>query len=666
MCMSLILDYWETVSLTAGCNLYSKNFRFCVLTVKSADQGSRKSPPVTSITPVGPSKSAQIIRRNSSVLSSFFNSTAYMLNSGGGGNRTTNDLIIGGGGGQRTYYNSGIITASNPSGGGGSSGTIITSNNHNMYFRERDRPVVDAETFLSTALPKILIASLIIFLNLLAIITMIRSNRWVSSVGARKGFYILPQSTQGLLHSLFVAYLLLGLLTLYSQVSLSFFILGEFRIFEDQGKECLTVNSVLIALSVAISLHLVSLAVDRTLASYLTYSKYSAIARGTVPLWLLAIWLPSAILGSLPLAGWKTNFSFCIFLHQFNDDYLRFVSGFYFCNLALVPALYIFFLTVLKPGVQDPKILYRWHRKLQAHHRLTFAMILAVNSICWTPFHLYLLTACLSCSFSWLANGFVLEYLYMIALAPSIIIPLMFSIRSSVVDKCASKIARCVTFRDEQKYNHNPLSAYHYSSSSASGTSGSGSRNKSPLFYIDEFSRMAYTKTTPGNPIVHQAVQQQQPKEQTRGKSFFVPKYLPTDQGHQLQQQTDSIPTIVGSVEGTAKKGGGGGGRYIKQGSQRNYNKNSGSVKNGALKNFRAYINKGYRNDRNEAVYAAGSSNSNEEIVRDNRGVGDGTDDTDSQCGFPIPSPPPGQQNAIYSHYYSRLNIDGAGTYGYR
>lgn len=292
--MSLILDYWETVSLTAGCNLYSKNFRFCVLTVKSADQGSRKSPPVTSITPVGASKTAQIIRRNSasssSGLSSFVNSTALLFNGATESiNRTATDLLSAASNGHRNYYyNNGIITATNP--GGGS--TIITSssgiggttgggsNNHNMYFRERDRPVVDAETFLSTALPKILIASLIVFLNLLAIITMIRSNRWVSSVGARKGFYILPQSTQGLLHSLFVAYLLLGLLTLYSQLSLSFFILGEFRIFEDQGKECLTVNSVLIALSVAISLHLVSLAVDRTLASYLTYSKYSSIARG--------------------------------------------------------------------------------------------------------------------------------------------------------------------------------------------------------------------------------------------------------------------------------------------------------------------------------------------------------------------------------------------------
>lgn len=362
---------------------------------------------------------------------------------------------------------------------------------------------------------------------------------------------------------------------------------------------------------------------------------------GTVPLWLLAIWLPSSILGALPLAGWKTNFSFCIFLHQFNDDYLRFVSGFYFCNLALVPLLYIFFLAVLKPAVQDPKILYRWHRKLQAHHRLTFAMILAVNSICWTPFHLYLLTACLSCSFSYMANGFVLEYLYMIALAPSLIIPLMFSIRSSVVDKCASKIARCVTFRDERKYNHNPLSAYHYSSSSGSGTSGSGSRNKSPLFYIDELSR----KTAP----------QPQPEGGIR-PSFFVPKYLPTEHVEQ-PQQTDSYPTLMtseGASTGTKV------GRYVKQSSKK-YKKypaptSGAAVKNGALQNFRAYINRGYRNDRNEAEYGNGS---NDEIVaKGGRGVGDGTD-TDSQCGFPIPSPPPCQHSIYASHYYSRLNIDG-------
>lgn len=346
------------------------------------------------------------------------------------------------------------------------------------------------------------------------------------------------------------------------------------------------------------------------------------------------------------------------------------MSGFYFCNLALIPALYIFFLTVLKPAVQDPKILYRWHRKLQAHHRLTFAMILAVNAICWTPFHLYLLTACLTCQFSYLANGFVLEYLYMIALAPSLIIPLMFSIRSSVVDKCASKIARCVTFaRGEEKYNHNPLSAYHYSSS-ASGTSGSGSRTKSPLFYIDELSRKS---SAPYH--LHQPRQQPTVHIENTGinhkLNFFVPKYLPTNQA-QYENPTGNELTL------TAPKPG----RYVKQSTSKHNKQSSSQAPSssqshpaggsqggmGALKNFRTYINKGYRNDRNEPVYDAAQSgnNSNDELVtKGGRGVGDGTDDTDSQCGFPIPSPPP-SQNAIYaSHYYSRLNIDG-NKYGYR
>lgn len=88
-----------------------------------------------------------------------------------------------------------------------------------MYFRERDPPAVDIDLFLATALPKLLLASLIIFLNGLAILGLARSSRFLSSSrGQTPGLLFLPASTQGLLHSLFVAYLALGLLTFYSQV----------------------------------------------------------------------------------------------------------------------------------------------------------------------------------------------------------------------------------------------------------------------------------------------------------------------------------------------------------------------------------------------------------------------------------------------------------------
>lgn len=121
MVMTLVLDTWETHSLTAGCNLYSKKFKFCALNVRNADQGYRLA-----------KKNIASILTNSSTV--------------------------------------GIIT-SGSSGGG------------NMFFRERDKPLVDADTFLATALPKILMASLIIFLNALAIVTLIRSNRWMTSIG---------------------------------------------------------------------------------------------------------------------------------------------------------------------------------------------------------------------------------------------------------------------------------------------------------------------------------------------------------------------------------------------------------------------------------------------------------------------------------------------------
>ncbi len=192
--MTLNLDFWETLSLNAGCNLYSTKFHLCVLTVRLVHEQqkvaqSRSPYPAGTPNPnnVANSSNAPIIAKES---------------------------------------------------------LLPKESTSTMYFRERDRPLVPAEVFLATSVPKLLIGSLIVFLNVLAIISLLRSNRWVSS--RAKGYYVLPQSTQGLLHSLFFSYLVLGGLTLYSQVSLSAFLLGDFRIVEDQGKECLVVNSILL------------------------------------------------------------------------------------------------------------------------------------------------------------------------------------------------------------------------------------------------------------------------------------------------------------------------------------------------------------------------------------------------------------------------------------
>ncbi len=170
MVMTLVLGDWEALSLKSGCNLYSKKFRVCMLTVKKAHQNIQLDQ----------------------------NSTS-------------------------SYSTSGVVGQS-PS----------------MYFRESDPPsAVDVDLFLATALPKLLLASLILFLNGLAIHGLIASSRALSSLnkvqsstkgqgqgqgqgssfkGSGSPYLFLPSSTQGLLHSLFAAYLALGLLTAYSQV----------------------------------------------------------------------------------------------------------------------------------------------------------------------------------------------------------------------------------------------------------------------------------------------------------------------------------------------------------------------------------------------------------------------------------------------------------------
>src|SRR5690348_6542913 len=108
MVMTLNLGYWETYSLTAGCNLYTTKFYLCVQNVRN----------------VAEQQLLQIYLNN--------NSSAK----GAPGSRKT--------------------TA--------------------MYFHEQEKSLIPTETFLATAVPKLLVSSLIIFLNILAIITLIRSN----------------------------------------------------------------------------------------------------------------------------------------------------------------------------------------------------------------------------------------------------------------------------------------------------------------------------------------------------------------------------------------------------------------------------------------------------------------------------------------------------------
>jgi len=531
--MTLVLDYWETLSLTAGCNLYSKNFQFCVLTVKSAELGT------------------------------------YSPNS------------------------------------------TVSPLSHTMYYKERDKPVVNAETFLSTAVPRMLIGMLIVFLNVLAISAMTRSKRLISSKGGRRSFYVLPQSTQGLLNSLFTAYLLLGLLTIYSQISLSLFILSDYRIFSEQGKECLVVNCVLIGLSIAISLHLVSLAVDRTLSSYLSFAKYSALSRGTVPLWLLAIWLPSLLIGSLPLAGWKTSFSFCIFLYQFNDDYLRFVAGFHLTCIAVMPCLYLFFVTVLRPVKTEIGTLYRWHRKLQAHHKLTFILVLVVNVLCWTPFYIYLLLACLSCPWSSWANAYILEYLSILSSIPSVVIPLMFTMRSSSVrDRCA----KFVHFREDENYEDDFVDNrwtknLRYQEPNGRRIEKDSFQPRSSLFFIDS-----------GVPINGSN------KSSRRNNNFFVPRYFPnTGDVSKTKTTVERMKSNEKNKKWTMDAGG-----YNNSVTKFNaYRELNGRA---PLKNFCAYFNSAYEkyNECNAHYYQhhEGRRNKKFDVVEDS--------DSDSKCGFPI------------------------------
>ncbi|XP_035702299.1 adenosine receptor A2a isoform X2 [Folsomia candida] len=385
-----------------------------------------------------------------------------------------------------------------------------------MYFRERDPPAVDVDLFLATALPKLLMAALIIFLNGMAIAGLVRSSRTLSSLRT-PGLLFLPQSTQGLLHSLFAAYLALGLITFYSQVSLSAFVLLEWRIVAEQGSECLLVNCAIIALSIAISLHLLSLAVDRVLAERLSYSKYSQLSQGTVPLWLLAIWLPSGIIGALPLSGWRNPFNFCIFLHQFNDDYLRFVGGFHFATLAAIPAIFVhlhcFIRRTTRPSQQRPPVatLYRWQRKLRSQHGLIFVAALSLNALAWSPFHAYLLLVCATCPLSAYGSGFLHEYLFILALLPAILLPALTSIRASVLTQCATKVA---TSCSRDRRDTNPMSS-----------------QSSKLFSIHDhnYPTRTTTTTTTTNTATSSSIYRDTLTGRGKG-SLFLPRYLPPSQ----------------------------------------------------------------------------------------------------------------------------------------
>lgn len=191
---------------------------------------------------------------------------------------------------------------------------------------------------------------------------------------------------------------------------------------------------------------------------------------GTVGLWLLAIWLPSLILGSLPLSGWRNPFNFCIFLHQFNDDYLRFVGGFHFATLLAIPLLYLHLRCAVRklPHPLPPApTLYRWERKLRRSHGILAVSALTLNALCWSPFQAYLLLACSSClwgsTLTSFGGGLLHEYLYILALLPAIALPTLFSIRASLLTNCALNLRLQLSATGK---DNNPLSRH---SSSHSG-----------------------------------------------------------------------------------------------------------------------------------------------------------------------------------------------------
>jgi hypothetical protein len=517
--MTLALEPWEVHSLRQGCNLYSKHFRICAITVNSVDK-LRHLP----------------LRLTKSVRKVFENSTSPTVRS--------------------------------------------------MYFREREKPLIEADTFLALGGPKVLMALLIIFLNFLAILTLTRNAAGRRSNASSRRSSVdnkistklpyLPRTTQTLLLSLFLTYFLLGTLTLYSQLSLGSFVLFEYRFFENsQGTECLLVNSGLIALSSgSVSLHLLALVGDRLTASHLSsYSKYDALTKGTgtLPLCLSAIWLPSIILGSLPIAGWTSQppFSFCIFAEQFAPEYLRFVAGFFLSILFLgIPILYANFLIFIRgrsgSGTLAPegtagaggtiKTLYRWQRKLHQHHSLVFTSILVLNLLCWTPFQVYVLLLSSIQGGLGGSEGFLLEYLFVIALLPAIGVPLGFTLRSNILNQCALRVAR--GGNNENPYHHtNPLSQRSRGGLNKGGGGGG-------LFYITgkNNSLMSSSGASTGITTLNTSSTTLYKDTLSSKKGhFFVPRYLPSTEVVGLQQGTGGRYLKKNQI-----KSGTGSGRYMR------------------------------------------------------------------------------------------------------
>lgn len=398
--MTLVLDFWETLSLSAGCNLYAPRFHLCVSNVQRAH-----SP-------------------DSSVL----NATVTQLR-----------------------------------------------------FVEREKTLVPLETILASSLPKLLLSITILCLNGLLLLL-------------RKDTQQLPVTTRGLLRSFLVIYACVAVLTIYAEVSVSLFLLWEVRLVDEQWKECLVVNSLLIGLSVGVSVHALSLSIDWSL---LPLPQYQHLSRGTIPLWLLALWTPICVTASLPILGWRTDFSFCLFLLQFKRNFLKFVGGVHITSLLLALFLPIFFKAFLRPPGREAFVHNRWKRKLQQQQRTTIFLVVLFYIICSTPFHTFLLFVP-----DELPNPLTLHFLFIPSLIPALIVPLLLAVRATPPLPTTNQIPR----------NKNPLST--------------------PLFFVN--SKRGH-RIPPGYP------------------HFFSPPYLPKES--LSQDRTPSVDSYETSLSSDSKYG---------------------------------------------------------------------------------------------------------------
>lgn len=241
--------------------------------------------------------------------------------------------------------------------------------------------------------------------------------------------------------SLTAAHCLHGAITVYIMTSLVASSLSANPLYRHQAVECMAANGFLITAILSALMHHVAIAIDRlhNIIKSVSYRMFWSTSRTL--LLIGTIWTLSFIMAFLPVFGWRTSFSYCMFFYQYYKSYFFLLTILFFVCLLVVASLHSYIvLTTRSPTSATFHMKCSRNRQRQDNRLTTTVAILAVLSVIfWTPLLLYLVLACPQC-IARSDNNFILLGVFALALTNALLSPLIYAFRVKQLRHFVSEI----------------------------------------------------------------------------------------------------------------------------------------------------------------------------------------------------------------------------------